>query len=628
MSAEDSGSAAHPVEWRAAAGSEVRLIGGVVLAASAFEPVRNAAALARLDVTARPHVLKVDLHGAGVHAIDETPVKFRGAPPLPELFFNDERMTLARWPNEGWATIAKIIDPGASPRTGDESGKPGVFEYEGDRPARWNTDAGVWLHGYWCYDWYEEAIQVASIDRQKRQIRLAGPSHYGLHQGNPSPRRYKAINLLEELDQPGEYYVDPRTHTLYFWPPAPIANARIVLSTLKEPVLALDGASHVVVRGLTIEASMGDGVQVRGGEDVRLQACLIRNTRERGVTVSGGSAHRVEACDIHHTGTGGLLLDGGDRKSLTAAGHGAVNNHIWRFSEHQFTYASAIEVHGVGNRVAHNLLHDAPHMAIGIKGNDHVIEFNIVHTVCTETDDAGACYKGRDPSCRGNVIQYNFWHHIGKPMGHGNAAIYFDDGDGGDRVIGNVFFRCGDPGMGSFGTVFSHGGHDLVAENNLFIECRRALGSAPWNDAVWAKALRGEDGHFWTKLLLQDVDITQPPFTTRYPALVGFMDPKPGQPRESRAKNNVMVMCGQASGGNWRLNSSETMVIDHDPGFINATKGDFRLRADSQVFTALPGFTAIPMEKMGLYSDELRPRLPAREWKYPPPVQAAAPCGH
>jgi hypothetical protein len=78
-------------------------------------------------------------------------------------------------------------------------------------------------------------------------------------------------------------------------------------------------------------------------------------------------------------------------------------------------------------------------------------------------------------------------------MGHGNAAVYFDDGDGGDIVFGNVFVRCGEPGRGSFGTVLSHGGHDIRAENNIFVDCKRALGSAPWDDARWRDALKG--GH-------------------------------------------------------------------------------------------------------------------------------------
>lgn len=38
---------------------------------------------------------------------------------------------------------------------------------------------------------------------------------------------------------------------------------------------------------------------------------------------------------------------------------------------------------GVGQRAAHNLIHDAPHFAISLGGNDHLIEFNEVCDVAT-----------------------------------------------------------------------------------------------------------------------------------------------------------------------------------------------------------------------------------------------------
>jgi hypothetical protein len=126
--------------------------------------------------------------------------------------------------------------------------------------------------------------------------------------------------------------------------------------------------------------------------------------------------------ELRNTGRGGIVLAGGDRKDLTPAGHRAINNHIWRFSQHQLTYANALMLEGVGNRAAHNLIHDAPHQAIGVSGNDHVLEYNVVHHICMETDDCGAFYKGRNPSCRGNVVCYNFWHHIGSPMGHASLV--------------------------------------------------------------------------------------------------------------------------------------------------------------------------------------------------------------
>jgi hypothetical protein len=597
---EDSGIEGAPVVWEAAGGGPVRFSGGPSVEAHLLQPVTDPSFHARLDPAARGHIMRADLRPANLGNLAEYPDSFRGVPATPELIFNDQRMTLARWPNEGWTTIARILDSGSVPREGETDNRPGIFEYSGDRPGRWNVQAGVWLQGYWCFDWYEETIRVKAINPDRHSIALAKPSLYGVKQGNPSPRRYRALNLLEELDRPGEFYLDRSTDTLFFWPPAEPKGSRIVLSTLTTPLLILTNAEHITLRGFTLEAGLGDGIEVSGGRSNAILACTMRNLRQVGIRVAGGLGHRIEGCDIHDTGTGGLVLEGGDRKTLTPAGHQAINNHIWQFSRHQLTSAYGLILAGVGNRAAQNLIHDAPHQAVAIQGNDHLFEFNVVRNVVTETDDAGALYKGRNPSCRGNVIRYNLWRDIGSPMGHGTAAVYFDDGDGGDLVFGNIFYRCGHPGRGSFGTVFSHGGHDLRAENNVFIECKRALGSAPWGDPLWKETIQGGHDCHWDKLLRQEVDITRPPYTTRYPELAGFMDPKPGQTRVNRARNNVLFRCTEPSSGNWKFATEDVWLTDTDPGFVNAAKGDFRLRPDAETFRRLPGFQPIPFEKIGL----------------------------
>jgi len=616
LEAQDSGTPSAPVVYRSYPGENAILAGGPTLPAEAFNKVTDPKVLDRLDPAARGQVVVADLRARGINQLGQFPPKFQGVPAVPELFFNDKRMTLARWPNDGWTTIAKIIDSG-SDYTGTNGG---VFEYSGDRPLRWNAEAGVWLNGYWAFDWNDEVLQVKSIDREKRQIALAKQAIYSVKQGNKPPRRYYALNLLEELDSPGEYFIDRAAGLLYFWPPASLAGARVVLSTLQGQVISTKDACDVVIRGFTIEASLGHGITVNGGHGVRIQACEVRNVREFGIRVSGGTSNKVEACDIHDTGTGGITLAGGDRKTLTPAGHEAVNNHVWRFSCHKATYSNALGLEGVGNRAAHNLVHDAPHQAIGISGNDHIIEYNIIHRVCMATDDCGAFYKGRNPSSRGNTIRYNFWHNIGNPMGHGNAAVYFDDGDGGEKVLGNVFFRCGEPGAGSFGSVFSHGGHDNVAENNIFIECKRALGSSPWKDDLWRSRVlgSGKEGWDWDNKLLKEVDITKPPYTTRYPELIGFMDPQPGQPRNNKASRNVFVMCAMVSNGNWLVASNDNWSTDSDPGFVDAAGGDFRLKPNSAVFSRLPWFQPIPFDKIGLYADDLRPNLPRERWNTGP----------
>lgn len=591
---EDSGTS-----WQAAPGEGVRIAGGPMLAADAFRPVSDKVFRSRLREVARAAVVQLDLHQFGDLELPDYPQTFRGVPATPELFFNDRRMNVARWPNQGWATVAKLLEPGAIPRDGDKSGKVGTFEYAGDEPSRWNVAAGVWLQGYWCYDWYDESIRVRSIDPKRRQITLDAPAVYGVRQGNPSARRFRAINVLEELDEPGEFYIDRAAKVLYFWPPEKLDGARIELSTLNGPLLRIKEAAHVEVKGLKFEASLANGVEVTGGSDVRISDCTVRNVRELGIRVVGGSNHRVERCDITDTGTGGLVLEGGDRKTLTPAHHEATDNHIWNFSRHQLTGAYAITLGGVGNRAAHNLIHDAPHQAVFIGGNDHVIELNIIRNVVTETDDAGAVYKGRNPSCRGNIIRHNFFVDIGSPLGHGTAAIYFDDGDGGDLVFGNVFVRAGIPGAGPFGTIFSHGGDHLRAENNIFVDCKRAFGSVPWNDDIWKQAVDGGMDCGWTDKLRKEVDITKPPYTTRYPELVDFFKPEPMSQRISHAANNVIVRAAEVSGGNWVSEKDANWTTDTDPGFVDAPKGNYSLRSDSEVFKRLPNFKPIPFDQIG-----------------------------
>ena len=106
-------------------------------------------------------------------------------------------------------------------------------------------------------------------------------------QGNPSPRRYHALNVLEELDSPGEYYLDIAGRRLLFWPPGPIAEARCVLSTTDAPCVRLDGVSHVRLQGFVVEATLADGVLVLGGTDVCIEGCTVRNTRQLASTHRG-----------------------------------------------------------------------------------------------------------------------------------------------------------------------------------------------------------------------------------------------------------------------------------------------------------------------------------------------------
>ena len=51
-------------------------------------------------------------------------------------------------------------------------------------------------------------------------------------------------------------------------------------------------------------------------------------------------------------------------------------------------------------------------------------------------------------------------------------------------------------------------------------------------------------------------------------------------------------------------------------GFADAATLDFRMKAGAPVFQKVPGFQAIPFEKIGLQTNNLRPTIPPREAKF------------
>lgn len=228
-------------------------------------------------------------------------------------------------------------------------------------------------------------------------------------------------------------------------------------------LVRMKGASHVTLRGLVLEACRGTAIEVSGGRGNLIAGCTIRNTGQDAITMSGEESG-VAGCDISETAGGGIALQGGDRNTLTPARLFADNNHIHHFSRWDRVYQPGISLSGVGNRVSHNLIDNAPHMAIGFSGNDHLIEFNEIHSVCYESNDAGAIYAGRDWTMRGTRIRHNYFHHISGFERRGCVGVYLDDQFCGTEVFGNIFYKV-------TRAVMIGGGRDCAIENNVFVDC-------------------------------------------------------------------------------------------------------------------------------------------------------------
>ena len=599
---EDSGSKDAPISYRAAPGESVRLLAGRVLAD--WQPVTDAKVLGKLDEAARGQVLQADLRALGI--TDFGSPSGGGV----ELFFNGQPMTVSRWPNEGFVTIVNVHGTTERNVRGTKGCAEGIFEYEDDRPLRWLDEADAWVHGYWFWDWAEQRHKIKSIDAEQRRIEVQPPYHnYGYRKG----QWFYAFNLLSEIDQPGEWYVDRQRGMLYFWPPSPIEQGEAIVSVLPTMVTMKD-VSHVALQGLIFEAARGTAVTVTGGEGNRLVGCTVRNVGGWAVTVSGGREHGVVGCDLYQLGGGGVSLNGGDRNTLTEAGHFAENNHIHHYARIQRVYQAGIQLQGVGNRAAHNLIHDAPHMAIGFGGNEHRIEYNEIHRVCTESNDAGAIYTGRNWTMRGTVIRHNYLHHITGFRDRGCVGVYLDDMFGGTEISGNLFYRV-------TRAAFIGGGRDCLVKNNLFVDCNpalhidaRALGWAHDHADRWIK--EGRD-----KGTLSGIRYLESPYRERYPELVGILDDQPAAPKGNRVVSNVSF------GGKWdgvhsnarQYQTIENNLVDIDPRFVTPDRigegrepraTDFALQPDSPAWAI--GFEKLPLDRIGLYEHDHRASPPEK----------------
>jgi hypothetical protein len=584
---EDTGTAMAPITYRNYKGETVRFSGGAKV--TGFKPVDDPAVLARLPEEARGKVVQADLRALGITDLGQMRSYGYGEPstPVTELFFDGKAMQLARWPNSGFLTTGKVT-------AGD---KP-AFEYDGDRPAQWKEPGKAWVFGYWAWDWAADTVAVSSIDPAAHTVTLAQGTSYGIQPGH----RYFFLNVLEELDQPGEWYLDREKEIAYLYPASDPAKADVRLSILEAPMVQMDEVSNVTLQGLTFETSRGDGVVINGGDHCLVAGCTIRDIAGTAVILNGGTGHGVLGCDLYTLGRGGTRVIGGDRKTLTPGGHFVENCDIRDFSRLVRTYAPAVFMDGCGNRIVHNLMHDSPGHAMRIEGNDHVIEYNDVHDVVYESDDQGGLDIWFNPSYRGLIMRYNYWHHIGSGIPGGQAGIRLDDAISGVHIYGNVFYKCS---SAQFGGIQIHGGKENVVENNIFVGCKAAISLSEWGEDRWRQFCASPEV---IKATTVDVDITKPPYSTRYPDLAHLT--------ENHGRNliwrNLAFDCGQfLMRDPGVLDVMDNVVTAQDPGFVDAAHGDFRMKPGAAIYDRF-GFEPVPFDEIGLYKVRLRATLPVR----------------
>lgn len=528
------------VTYRAKKRNAVILSGGLKLTAEDFHPIEGDMR-ERLNPDAREHVLQADLKKYGISADDYGKMCASGGGSSAymyddgttgincELFFNGKRMVCARYPDAGqFIEIADVADIGDTEEFPPQNhwngfrsmknprgGKIIVDKIVNERIKKWKNPETAWMHGYFYWDWSDMTTPVKEVIPESRCVVTAHSSRFGFRKGAP----YYFFNVFEELDSPGEWYLDRENSVLYLYPYEPInADTRIEFSYLKKPLINLSGCENITFDGFALRCTCDNGIVLSGCKNVSIVNCSVSDIYMTGITGSDCERCRIDGIEVSRAGHRGIDIHGGDRVNLIPAENIITNCLVHDYAEVCSTCISGIDTTGIGNTISYCEIHTSPTVGLGYTGNDHIIEYNVIHDVVLNSDDAAAIYTGCSWTSRGTVIRYNLIFNIGSETSKPDG-IYWDDGMSGQTAYGNMIINTGKYGF------MLGGGNGHTIRDNIIINaegspiqyddrCRDAI----VNDG-WAKGLVVPIGSGILWSILHSNPYKSSKWTERYPFL-------------------------------------------------------------------------------------------------------------
>jgi hypothetical protein len=578
-----------------------------------------------------------------------------------QLFYRGKRQTIARYPNldpsdplyGGWAFVGKVRSNVEFESAAD------LFEKTWSKPAQ----GAIFTIPWRC--WASDIIPIAAVDRGAKTIRttrqacdpdprLAAGKHYAtistpLLSGN----RFFVQNLIEELDQPGEWCFDADDGAIYFWPPSPtgaLGDGDVTIP-VTDRLIELRGARqepirNITIRGLTFTQTRsmfpprhldfnapnsrgftlyldnsadcvveGNTFDQVGGDAVRLEHESARNAIRSNAISDAGASGII----FNNTDFGGFEFPqywnvdilrplAADRP--WARGNEVTDNVIARCGTID-KMSAGIKIHGlncVDNVIAHNLVHHVPLSAIWITMSfgRNIVEFNRLHHTCLEMSDVGAFVSNRvfpfpevPELAGGTIVRYNLIHDV-----VGCAAYDGTDQVGGGSKAGG---RIRSPYY-TFAIYFDNSGTDTLTFGNIVADATLASVAFP---VAGPKRNVVENNILLPGRVCKPLVLTAEGSGNRFVRnIIVYVDPstKPdhGWPAGAVKECDGNVYWHKGAGPYadglkslemWRKEGNETHSVVADPCFVDFRGGGYRLRPESPALKL--GFEPIPLERIG-----------------------------
>ena len=379
------------------------------------------------------------------------------------------------------------------------------------------TDVEVVVLHYWV----DERMPVDSYDPETGLLVSRTQSRFSLRDDFESRfSRYYLENVKEALTEPGEWYLDRPSATLFYKPlpgetkeslraSLPLVNQLIKITGDADndrPVqfLRFQGLSfrhtdaqritnshlprHMITGTKPLAAAAQSAVAYPGViELVAAKHCAIEDCDLSAVgwyafeLGDGCVANRFVGNHLHDIGAGGVKIAGAaaDGPRHRRTGMNVISDNMIESIGRVFHAGAGIIVQeSYGNSIIHNHIRDAYYTGISVGWTwgygenvcrDNRIEFNHIHQLGQGwLSDMGGVYTlGVQP---GTTIRHNLIHDI-HAHGYGGWGIYPDEGSSHIVIEQNVVFDC------KTNCFNQHYGRENIVRNNLFATGGTAIGS-------------------------------------------------------------------------------------------------------------------------------------------------------
>ncbi len=388
--------------------------------AEKFLPVTDAYTLARVHKNGRGKVASINLRDMGISKLEQIPNKFY------YLYLDDIEQTLARWPNGTESTIFSVPQQNS-------------FTFSETDPTRWVEAKNAYVFGHfsnWGWEWHQGIIQ--SVDAATKTIKISGAANNDVLKTTAAGTGWYAANLLEELDSPGEWYVDTEELKLYYYPPYKLKERKLEIVSYLGTLLTFNNAKNLKISGINFskcdQAIRVDGTDIN---NVKIEKCdfshgqsqimveFPKSTRCYNLSILENTAYNLFGSFVY--------FRAGDLGKLESGNCIVKNNHVAQASQYYkaqggmggLSYQTG-NVGNVGVICENNIVQDIPGgAALGWGGTDCSINNNEIVNAGKVMSDYGAIYVGRSASYMNMEVAHNFLHDFNNSNNYN--ALYNDD---------------------------------------------------------------------------------------------------------------------------------------------------------------------------------------------------------